>query len=236
MKALLVAETDYPVRKITGYVTPLGFDVIRYRSAVKALDNIEEIMPDAVFISASDFPRHWKTLSQFIRADTGKDKTLIILLTNERFTADDADKAATIGVQAIIGEDLERESDERRLADLLARYRDIRQQGTTSATPSNTLSTVECASAVFLFTNPLNDAIITGTVESLSTTSIAFRPDAPAMVAELAVSDILEMCSLKLGDKILSPKCRIQKTGYVLGLEMVEPGETITEAIKALIA
>lgn len=242
MKALIVAETDNPVRTIAGYVTPLGFDVIRYRSAVKALDNIEEIMPDAVFISATDFPRHWKTLSQFIRSDTGKDATLIILLANERFTADDADKAATIGVQAIIGEDLDRPSDEKRLADLLSRYRDIRAGNSANATSaavvsqSGTLPAATCADAVFLFTNPLNDAIITGKVESLSPTSLAFRPDAPAMVADLAVSDILELCSLKLGDKILSPKCRIRKTGYVLGLDLVEPGESITEALRALIA
>lgn len=236
MKALLVAETDNPVRKITGYVTPLGFDVIRYRSAVKALDNIEEIMPDAVFISATDFPRHWKTLSQFIRSDTGKDATLIILLANERFTADDADKAATIGVQAIIGEELDRASDERRLSDLLSRYRDIRSQGSVHQIQSDTLPLEACADAVFLFTNPLNDAIITGKIESFSPTSIAFRPDAPAMVADLAVSDILELCSLKLGDRILSPKCRIRKTGYVLGLDLVEPGETILEALRALTA
>lgn len=236
MIALLVAETDNPVRAITEYVAPLGFDAIRYRSAVKALDNIDEIRPDAVFISASDFPRHWKTLSQFIRSDTGKDATLIVLLANGRFTADDADKAATIGVQAIISEDLSGAEDERRLSELLSRYRDIRVRTVDQASPSDALPEAACADAVFLFTNPLNDAIITGKVESLSISSIAFRPDAPAMVADLAVSDVLELCSLKIGDKILSPKCRIRKTGYVLGLDLVEPGPAITEALRALIA
>ena len=51
---MIIADTDAPVRKITDYLAPWGFDSIRYRSAVKAIDNIEEIGPDAVFITARE--------------------------------------------------------------------------------------------------------------------------------------------------------------------------------------
>ena len=104
MKALLIADTDASVMSLTRHIKPYGFDIIRYRSAVKAIENLEEIEPDAVFISAVDFPRHWKTLTQFMRADAKRDDTLIVLITDARFSADDADKAAHLGVQAIIGE------------------------------------------------------------------------------------------------------------------------------------
>ena len=96
MIALLISDTDIFVDRLEQTVAPCGFDIIRYRSAVKALDNIDEIHPHAVFISASDFPRHWKTLVQFIRADTTRDETVIILLINDRFSNDDADKAIHI--------------------------------------------------------------------------------------------------------------------------------------------
>jgi hypothetical protein len=232
MKALLIADTDFPVRKITEYVVPYGFDVIRYRSAVKAIDNIEEIRPDAVFISAGDFPRHWKTIVQFIRADTGKDTTVIILLTNERFSADDADKAVHIGVQAIVGETFASGEDEKQLFELLSRYRHI---GGEEAADGG-ISGVTGEKAVFLFTNPSSDTIITGSVEKLGTAQIRFKPDAPSMTADLAVGDLLDQCSLKLGTAILSPRCRVSKNAYLLVLDLIDPAESLTKAISAFIS
>jgi DNA-binding response OmpR family regulator len=56
MIALLVADTDLSVRSIEDTIEPYGFDVVRYRSPVKALDNIDELSPDAVFISTGISP------------------------------------------------------------------------------------------------------------------------------------------------------------------------------------
>ena len=228
MKAMLIADTDTSVRKITDCISPWGFDIIHYRSALKAIDNIEEIKPDAVFISTSDFPRHWKTIVQFIRADTGKDRTVIILLTGDRFTSDDADKAVYIGVQAIIKETLAEANDEQQILQIFSRYKHVESDypGFDATIAKN---------AVFLFTNPLNDAIITGKIEGLSAKEICFKPDAPSMTAELVNGEILDQCSLKLNDKILSPKCRIRKNAYMMILELLEitknDGETITSFI-----
>ena len=40
MKAMIIADSDETARSVEGYVAPLGFDSVHYRSAVKALDNI----------------------------------------------------------------------------------------------------------------------------------------------------------------------------------------------------
>ncbi|MDR1588437.1 MAG: hypothetical protein LBS57_13370, partial [Treponema sp.] len=37
----------------------IPIEIIHYSQALKAMDNIEEINPDAIIISACDFPRHW---------------------------------------------------------------------------------------------------------------------------------------------------------------------------------
>jgi len=226
---MLIADTDASVRKITDYISPWGFDIIHYRSALKAIDNIEEIKPDAVFISTSDFPRHWKTIVQFIRADTGKDRTIIILLTGDRFTSDDANKAVYIGVQAIINETLTEANDEKQILQIFSRYRHI-EMNYPGFDPSI------AKNAVFLFTNHLNDAIITGKIEGLSTKEICFKPDAPSMTAELAIGEIMDQCSLKLHEKILSIKCRIRKNDSLIVLELLDLRKTEVETIGSFIS
>jgi len=230
MKALLIADTDTTETALVHRIKPWGFDCIHYRSALKALDNIPEIEPDAVFISAGDFPRHWKTLVQFIRSDSSRDETVIILLINERFTAEDADKAVYIGVQAIIGEAFDRESDERRLAEVFSRYRSL---------PSETAQSMEeppVERSMFLFTNPANETIITGKIERLSMTGLRFKPDAPSSTAGLAEGAILEQCSLKVDKAILHVRCMIKKNANALLLDFVEPSERFSQVVSAFIA
>lgn len=230
MKALLVADTDATESTIAKYLKPYGFDLIRYRSAVKAIDNIDEIKPDAVFVSAVDFPRHWEAISAFIRADTAKEKTLVILLVNERFTAEDADKAIHIGVQAIVKEALNDPDDGIRLGDVFSRYRRI-GAGETARELEN-----PGARAVFMFTNPKTDAIVTGKVETISRTEIMFRPDSPAQALGLPAGTELELCSLKLDEKILSPKCAIRRNENLIILEFVGMSEADRGLIDGFIA
>lgn len=230
MKALLIADSDISVDSLARCIKPYGFDVIRYRSAVKALDNITEIEPDAVFISTGDFPRHWKTIAQFIRADTEKDKTIVVLLTNERFTGEDADKAVHIGVQAIIDEQCRKVDDQERLTKIFSRYK-------PTAEPREPFVYEDIGErAVFLFTNPVNDTIITGKVEGLSRTEIRFRPDAPSATSELVAGDILEQCSLKLDASVIMPKCRIVRNGNVIQLDFDDIRETDAAVLESFIS
>ncbi|AFG37531.1 hypothetical protein [Spirochaeta africana] len=55
------------------YCAGLGLDrgqIIHYEHAVKAMDNLSEIQPDVVVVSAHDFPRHWKALYMILREQT----------------------------------------------------------------------------------------------------------------------------------------------------------------------
>lgn len=231
MKALVIADTDSAVQTIRRYVEPIGFDVIRYRSAIKALDNLDEIMPDAIFISAVDFPRHWKAIVQFVRSDTGKDRTVIVLLVNERFTSDDADKAIHVGVQAIVDETLASNGDEPKLAELFSRYKPIESALGSIRYEYETVSD----RAAFMFTNPLNDAIITGKLEGLDANSILFRPDTASSVSELSEGDELAECSLKLADTIVNPECRVLKGGTLMRIEIVKLADGERKALLSFI-
>ena len=79
MKALIVCEDTNVINALDDFFDKNGFDVIVYKWLLKALDNIEEIRPDCVLISAAEYPRHWKTLVQFLKSGIGGDKTAVIL-------------------------------------------------------------------------------------------------------------------------------------------------------------
>lgn len=229
MKALLIADTDISVKTLTDMIEPYGFDIIRYRSAIKALDNIEEIQPDAILISTKDFPRHWKTIVQFIRSDTKKDETVIILLINERFSPEDADKAVHIGVQAIVNESLSEGIDEHKILEVFSRYRYV-----------NTVERVRMHDAVsgrmtFMFTNPLNDTIITGKIDSVSRADIFFKPDTPSATSDLSVNEVLDLCSLKIDGRVYSPSCLIRRNGNFMMLEFTNPEEGMIRDIEGII-
>ncbi len=226
MIALLISDTDTFVDRLEQIVAPCGFDIIRYRSAVKALDNIEEIHPHAVFISTADFPRHWKTIVQYIRSDTTRDETVIVLLINDRFSNDEADKAIHIGVQAMIREDGAGSGDDKTLRDLFSRY-----QFVDDSRSERLISRIRDRTS-FLFTNPLNDTIITGKVENLLDDEIRFKPDAPGAVADLSEGEPIADCTLKIGEKVFSLNCHVKKAGHMMILGVSGNREELASAIE----
>ena len=66
MRTILVTRQD----KHLEFCRSIGIDsddLITYDHPVKAIDNLTEIKPDTVVISAHDFPRHWKPLLVLLR-------------------------------------------------------------------------------------------------------------------------------------------------------------------------
>jgi DNA-binding response OmpR family regulator len=100
----------------------IPFEIIHYSQALKAMDNIEEINPDAIIINACDFPRHWKTIVQFVRQERSRKGCPVIVLHGDTFTAEDADKAYVIGVNAMVPESLPPREKTGRIQGILNRY------------------------------------------------------------------------------------------------------------------
>ena len=107
MKAIIISEADDIIHEFSEYYKSQNYDIIVYRWLMKALDNIDEIDPDLIFINATEYPRHWKILCQYVR---GLDKTpKIVLFTSIPFTNEDKEKAECLKVESIVNssEDLE---------------------------------------------------------------------------------------------------------------------------------
>ncbi len=222
MIALLIAASDYIEDIVKVHLEPLGFDHVRYRQALKAMDNIDEINPDAILISAEDFPRHWKTLVQFVRNEHPRDKLSIVLLKGEHFAYEEAAKAAHIGVNGIVDETLSTEEERERLKGILGRHIPVMEQRHSSRFIPNVHDRI-----AFIFTQAKDGTIIFGNVESFSHSGLLFKPRNPSHCNDLVLESKLSHCSLRLGDNILSPICKLIRNGRMLAIEFISflPGE-----------
>ncbi len=98
MKALVISDRS----EIIDFVTPLlkdkGYDLIHYKWIIKALDNIEEIQPDIIVLSANEYPRHWKTLAGFVQSGIGGNDVRMYLYDTEPLSTEEAGKANDLKV------------------------------------------------------------------------------------------------------------------------------------------
>ncbi len=219
MKALLLVDDDRVADIARFYLRPLGFEAIRYRSPVKAIDNLEEILPDAVIVSAKDFPRHWKILASVIRAKRGKDDCVIIVLKGELFPFEEAAKAASLGVNGVVRDALDDRKEQAQFQRLLKRYVVVDESRVADRVAPEPWDRLD-----FMFAHPRTFAPVAGRLETVSATGFSFAPDSPALVSDLEPGMEIEDCSLRAGDRILSLSCRIVRVDRVLGLTISTMG------------
>lgn len=102
MKALVISDNQEIVDFLQSYLKENNFDIIIYRWLLKALDNIEEIHPDIIFVSACEYPRHWKTLASFVKSGIGGNNIKLFLYDPVPLSEEEVKKAHELGVQALI--------------------------------------------------------------------------------------------------------------------------------------
>jgi hypothetical protein len=216
MKLLLVLGSDDNYDTISQNIPAPGFELIRYRHALKAMDNIDEIDPAAVIISARDFPRHWKILVQFVRSERSKEICPIIILKGNNFNTEETSKAFFLGVNGILADSLENDNELDNLKNIL-----------THCTPEQKEKKyqtffVEPWHRINLLVAKLaGKPIISGDVKTISANGLSFSPLNPLPTKTVTLSRELRECSLRIGDAILSPVCRISGTGKIISLEFV---------------
>lgn len=98
MKALIISEDEKVYSSLNESLRKAGYDTIIYKWLLKALDNIEEIQPDCIVVSSSEYPRHWKTLVQFVKSGIGGDNVDIYLYEPNPISQEDQEKAKILGI------------------------------------------------------------------------------------------------------------------------------------------
>ncbi|MDR1444422.1 MAG: PilZ domain-containing protein [Treponema sp.] len=220
MKLLLVTGSDDTYDLVSLYIRPLGFELVRYRYIVKAMDNVDEIDPAGVIISANDFPRHWKAMVQFIRAERPKEMCPIILLAGKNFPLEATTQAFYIGVSGIVDETLSTPELDR-LQTIISRYIPVDERRR-----SRRFYTGEWARFGLLISSPVDKTIIPGDIKNISASGISFSPAHSSLMKDIDLHAVLPQCSLRAGHLILSPTCRLTRIGRIASLEFVSfPGD-----------
>lgn len=98
MKVLIISDDNELVTKTDSFFKKSGFDTIKYKWLLKALDNIEEIEPDVIILSSSEYPRHWKTLVQFAKSGIVGAKVDVYLYESVPLSQEELEKAKALGI------------------------------------------------------------------------------------------------------------------------------------------
>ncbi|MDR3174155.1 MAG: PilZ domain-containing protein, partial [Treponema sp.] len=188
MKLLLVVASDDTYDLISLYIRPLGFDLIRYRHIIKAMDNVDEADPAGVIISANDFPRHWKAMVQFIRAERPKEICPVIILTGKKFPLEATTQAFYIGVSGIVDETLST-PDLDRLQTIISRYIPVDERRR-----DRRFYAAEWNRFGLLISNPKNKTIISGEIKNISASGLSFSPAYSSLMNDIGMHTILPQC------------------------------------------
>ena len=233
MKALIISEANDITNEFTEYYKTQNYDVIKYRWLMKALDNIEEIDPDLIFINATEYPRHWKTLCQYVKGINKNPK--IVLFTSLPLSNEDREKAECLQIDSIVNssEDLEEvctltdicqdsednpEANENIVIVPIEKEQsetvEIQEEEKIEETieqPTLPETKTEIKVCKFLFSNPDNFVLITGKVESFEDSKLIFLPDNPEDTANITVDTIIKKCTLKVDNQINTVDVKVLK-------------------------
>jgi hypothetical protein len=225
MKLLLVMGNDDTFNSVSLHAKALGFELIRYNHIVKAMDNIDEIDPSALIISAKDFPRHWKVMTQFVRYERAKESFPIIILKGANFPTEETSKTSFLEIGGLITEPLDNPEE-------IENLRGILNSCTQSAEKpgGRLLHAEQLGKFGFVFNTPQDNILVTGTVKDISKDGLSFLPDNGSLMRTITLYKELKECSLRAGDSFFSPVCRLSGTDQIVSLEFISFPEGEREA------
>ena len=220
MIILIVAQDRTLKDRFESFFGNLGYRSIQYTNPLKALDNLDEIRPDVVVCSSSDYPRHWKLIVKQIRDTRGRDDAVVILTVPDGYDPEEADKAAFLGVNILFPERLETVEDFRTLDSRISRYKTPpdRDRGFTWV-PG------DADRITFLFKHPYEFRMISGRLTELTPAGGVFRADDPGDLAGLDTGTVIEAGSMRAGHSLLSVKSRIIRNSGTLTLAFIDFAE-----------
>ncbi|MDC7224349.1 MAG: hypothetical protein PQJ60_11450 [Spirochaetales bacterium] len=215
MKLLLISNDESIKQNLHNFTEIHGGSIMHYKHPLKGMDNYDEIEPDVVLFNSADFPRHWKLAAQALREKWNRKRALFILITDKDFPAEEADKAAYLGVNALAtAEDLVRDHF-KRLELLVSRYRIAPERS-----DGPVFHTLE-EPYPLMFMNPKNLQLISGTVERQLLNRLLFFPSEPASLKDLPEGTLIRNCSLERKGRIEILDALVKGSGEFLELELI---------------
>jgi len=187
----------------------IGISLVLYSNPVKAMDNLEEIKPDAIWFVVEDFPRHWKSMLGQIRQTYGRDECPFILISREHLGEEDIHKAMYLGANGFLKWDELSSSLVHKGVDILSRYMVLpkfTQENQQSITGGS-----------LVFTHPERGSLMSGELLSLEGLFLVFLPGNRYQSFDLEEGEILKDVSLQVGENFTNITLQILKnSGNIL--------------------
>jgi hypothetical protein len=180
------------------------------------MDNIDEINPGAIIVSARDFPRHWKILVQFARAGLAKEDCPIIVLKTPDFSDEESSKASFLGISCLVNDNLDNPAEAEDFLRILSRHIKANERHL-----NHCLFVEPWSRFGFMFARPQDKLIVPCELLTISTTGVSFKHAGFDLMKGLSPGMELAECSLRLGGAIFSPVCRLVNIDKSVSMEFV---------------
>jgi DNA-binding response OmpR family regulator len=217
MKLLLVAAGDRYLNVLGFHLRPLGFTIEHLADPVQAVARLDEIEPEAVLFHAGDFPRHWKPALRMAREHRTREELIFVLIVPADFEMEEAAKAAHLGVNGIVGDDLTDKKELYRLEELFRRYRPVEDKRTvTRVVPG------EEEALLFAFTHPGRRSLVAGKIREISMQGASFKPAPGSVVSDLEAGCRVPVCSLKFADGIVDLSAKVTRNRAEMGFQFLD--------------
>ena len=215
MKMIYVAAKGDQATALGFHLKPLGFTLEHHANPVRVIERLDEIGPQAILFRVADFPRHWKPLLKLAREKKRRDELIFLLIAPDTFEMEDAAKAAHLGVNGILSENITEKAELYRLEGIIRRYQSVsdKRNFTRLVPPEDELG--------FAFTHPVRLALVTGMVREISIQGSSFMPLRPSAVADLAAGSEITGCSLRIEDRIVLVTCKVTRNREELGFQFL---------------
>lgn len=177
MKALIISDDENFISTLDDFFHKYSIDTIIYKWLLKALDNIEEIHPDIIVLSANEYPRHWKTLVQFVKSGIGGDDVSIFLYEQGDIPSEDIEKIKLLGINGV--------------------FKALDETSLEIIKPEQTRNIIQN----MILTNPVTNSIVTGTVTEQSDNKVFFEADFEQSCYGLNSGDKLDFITITCNDE-----------------------------------
>jgi hypothetical protein len=216
MKMILVSRGAEFAAALGYHLKPLGFTLEHHTDPVQVIEQLEEYNPQAILFDAGDFPRHWKPLLMLARDRKPREELIFLLIAPPDMEIEEVEKAAHLGVNGILGQNLADKHELYRLEEIVRRYYTLADKRNFTRLVPSAMDELG-----FAFTHPNRLALVTGRVREISIQGSSFRPARPSAVEDLPVGSEIRNCSLKIENQIVSVDCKLTRNREELGFQFL---------------
>jgi len=216
----LVSKDPKPFNTIRYHFTPLAFDIRLISDPCLLVETVKQEPYDLIIFNTLDFPRHWKPVIKLVREYYSKEQTVFILLASGSFSLEEAAKALFLGVNGLVNINLADKQEIVRLEEIFKRYHIVSEKRRFNRIVPDTNDVFH-----LLFTLPGGFVLVPGMIMDISIQGAMFKPFTQRALVRLKKGSIINQCSLKLGDNIISLACRITRVSDTVGLEFTSFNE-----------